>query len=200
MIIQELSETDNWKESFSFYDAQSVGRGSSGTVLAIDQDLVIKIFSEDDEGQLDFDREREIYHELQKDGVSRYIVKFLEVWEDGLVLERLRGTVRSRLREKFQLSVASRTQWLMEACKAVRFLHDKGIMHGDIGCHNFLVDKKGHVKLCDFAGSKREGETARICYEVRGQHPEYQVGQPTTRTEIFALVSFGCRAALGGLN
>jgi serine/threonine protein kinase len=191
MISQELSISDGWKVSFSFYDAQSVGRGSSGSVFAIDQDLVIKIFSEDEEGQLDFDREREIYHDLQRDGGSRYIVKFLEVWEDGLVLERLKSTLRSRLREKFQPSAALRTQWLIEACKALCFLHDRGIMHGDIGCHNFLVDKKGHIKLCDFAGSIRKGETARICYEVRGRHPEYRIGEPTPKTEIFALVSFG---------
>ena len=70
MILQDLSSNDDWKGSFSFYDAQSVGRGSSGSVLAIDQDLVIKIFSDDEEGQLDFDREREVYHDLQRDGVS----------------------------------------------------------------------------------------------------------------------------------
>jgi serine/threonine protein kinase len=189
MILQDLSSNDDWKGSFSFYDAQSVGRGSSGSVLAIDQDLVIKIFSDDEEGQLDFDREREVYHDLQRDGVSRYIVKFLEVWEDGIVLERLEGTLRCRLREKVQPSVALRTQWLVEACRALCFLHDRNIMHGDIGCHNFLVDKKGHIKLCDFAGSKRKGETARICYELRGQHPEYRSGEPTSKTEIFALVS-----------
>jgi serine/threonine protein kinase len=195
MISQGLSSNDNWKVSFSFYDAQSVGRGSSGSVFAIDQDLVIKIFSEDEEGQLDFDREREIYHDLQRDGGSRYIVRFLEVWEDGLVLERLKSTLRARLREKFQPSVALRIQWLIEACKAIWFLHDRDIMHGDVGCHNYLVDKKGRIKLCDFAGSSRKGETARICYEMRGQHPEYRIGQPTPETEIFALVSFSCALA-----
>jgi serine/threonine protein kinase len=197
MIIQSLSKYDgNWKGSFSFYDAQSVGRGSSGTVLAIDQDLVIKIFSEDEEGQLDFEREREIYYELQRDGGSQYIVRFLEVWEDGLVLERLKSTLRFHLREKSLPKFTVRMRWLVQACKALGFLHARSIMHGDVGCHNLLVDKKGHIKLCDFAGSKREGETARICYEIRGQHPEYQIGQPTTRTEIFALVSFGYTVAL----
>jgi Protein kinase domain len=195
MIIESLSKNDNWKESFSFYDAQSVGRGSSGTVLAIDQDLVIKIFSEDEEGQLDFNREREIYGDLQRDGGSRYIVKFLEVWEDGLVLERLKSTLRSRLRETSRPSVTVRMRWIVQACKALGFLHDRGIMHGDVGCHNLLVHKKGHVKLCDFAGSKREGETARICYEIRGQHPEYLIGHPTIRTEIFALVSLSFEVA-----
>jgi serine/threonine protein kinase len=195
MIIQELLSNDKWKDSFSFYDAEIVGRGSSGTVLAIDQNLVLKIFCEDDEGQLDFDREREIYNELQRDGGSRYIVNFSEVWEDGLVLERLKSTLRTRLREKSQPSLIIRQRWLVEACNALRFVHDRDIMHGDVGCHNFLVDKNGHIKLCDFAGSRRKGEAARICYEIRGQHPEYQIGEPTSKTEIFALVSLNIEAA-----
>ena len=195
MIIQDLSKNGDWKDSFSYYDAQSVGRGSSGTVLAINQDLVIKIFSEDEEGQLDFDRERSIFQDLQRDCGSPYIVKFLEVWEDGLVLERLKCTLRSRLREKSQPSLHVRLRWLIEACQALEFIHDRGVMHGDVGCHNFLVDKKGRIKLCDFAGSAREGETARICYEIRGQHPKYQIGRPTTKTEIFALVRIGCSAS-----
>ncbi|KAE9364756.1 kinase-like protein [Stipitochalara longipes BDJ] len=189
MIIQNLSRNDDWKDSFSFYDAQTIGRGSSGSVLAINQDLVIKIFSEDEEGQLDLDRERDIFHDLQRDGGSPYIVKFLEIWEDGLILERLKCNLRSRLREKSQLALQARFRWLIEACKAIEFLHNRGVMHGDIGCHNFLVDRRSHIKLCDFAGSTREGETARICYEIRGQHPEYQIGQPITKTEIFALGS-----------
>jgi serine/threonine protein kinase len=195
MIFKDISNNDDWKESFSFYDAQSVGRGSSGTVLAINQDLVIKIFSEDEEGQLDLDRERSIFQDLQRDSGSPYVIKFLEVWEDGLVLERLKYTLRFRLREKSQPSPHLRLRWLIEACKALEFIHDRGVMHGDVGCHNFLVDKKGHIKLCDFAGSAREGETARICYEIRGQHPKYQMGRPTKKMEIFALVRIGYSAS-----
>jgi len=191
MIIQNILDRDYWKDSFSFYDAQSIGRGSSGTVFAVNQNLAIKTFSEDAEGQLDFDRERSIYEDLQKYGGSPFVIKFLEVWEDGLVLERLKCSLRSRLREKSQPPLHVRLRWLVQACNALEFIHDRGIMHGDVGCHNFLVDKRGALKLCDFAGSKREGETARICYETRGQHPDYRVGQPTIKTEIFALVSFG---------
>jgi len=46
----------NWILSFDFYEAPSVGRGSSGSVLAIDEELVIKIFSEDEQGVRDFER------------------------------------------------------------------------------------------------------------------------------------------------
>jgi len=189
MTVIKPIANDGWKSWFDSYDAPSVGRGSSGTVLAIDEDLVIKTYVEDEEGQRDFDREKEIFEILQSGSCSPYIVRFFEEWESGLVLERLRGTLRSHLREKLPPAEHDKTQWIMDACKGLEFLHEKGIMHGDVGCHNFLVDYRGRVKLCDFAGSSRDGETARICYEVRGQHPDYQIGEPTVATEIFGLVS-----------
>jgi serine/threonine protein kinase len=180
---------DSWKSTFDTYDAPSVGRGSSGTVLAINKILVIKVFADDDEGQLDYDRETSIYTELQSEYQSPYIVHFIEEWQSGLVLERLDCSLRLYLRQESQHPMEKVLSWMHDACKGLEFLHSKGIMHGDVGCHNFLVNRQQHLKLCDFAGSKREGELARICYEVRGQHPTYQSGQPTRVTELFALVS-----------
>jgi serine/threonine protein kinase len=190
MILTQPLAKDHWKHSFDSYDAPIIGRGSSGYVFEIDQDLVFKEFSEDEEGQLDFERETSIYGDLQRGSGSPYITKLIEKWRDGLVLERHSCTLRSRLQEKRPFSIERRTQWVIEACKGLAFLHQNGIMHGDVGCHNFLVDKEGYIKLCDFAGSKRKGEIARVCYEVRGQHPDYRVGQPTSTTEVFSLVSF----------
>jgi serine/threonine protein kinase len=190
MVIQQSPRNENWKLSFDCYDAPIVGRGSSGTVFAIDQHLVFKSFTEDEEGQLDLERESSIYLQLQSEGFSQYIVRFVEVWEDGLVLERQGSSLRSCLRGKLQPMDKQRAQWVKETSNALAFLHKKGIMHGDVGCHNFLVDEWGHVKLCDFAGSARAGETARVCYEARGRHPDYRSGEPTPRTEIFSLVSW----------
>ncbi|PVH73776.1 kinase-like protein [Cadophora sp. DSE1049] len=181
------------KFSFDSYDAQCLGRGSSGSVFEFSEGYVIKIFSEDKEGQEDFDRERAIFSELQSQVLSRYIVYFVEAWEDGLILERLCSNLRSRLRDKNQyVKSETRQRWIVEAYRGLEFLHEKGIMHGDVGCHNYLVDHEGHIKLCDFAGSMRRGvrgETARICYEIRGQHPQYRSGEATPKTEIFALGS-----------
>jgi serine/threonine protein kinase len=179
-----------WKSTFDAYDAPSIGRGSSGSILAINKSLVIKVFADDDEGQMDLERETSIFEILQTDTRSPYIVNFIEQWQFGLVMERLECSLRTYLRQKSIQSVGKVISWVDDACKGLDFLHTKGIMHGDVGCHNFLVSEELHLKLCDFAGSKREGETARICYEVRGQHPNYQSGQPTRTTELFALVSF----------
>jgi serine/threonine protein kinase len=180
---------ERWKSTFDAYDAPSIGRGSSGSILAINQSLVIKVFADDDEGQMDLDRETSIYEILQTDTRSPYIVHFIEQWQFGLVMERLDCSLRVYLRQRSIPSTGKMISWVDDACKGLDFLHTKGIMHGDVGCHNFLVSEELNLKLCDFAGSKREGEPARICYEVRGQHPDYQSGQPTHMTELFALVS-----------
>lgn len=76
------SDPTDWKFDFDFYEARNLGKGSSGSVLEINQGLVIKIFSEDEDGQLDFERELSIYGQLQNGNQCKYIVKFLEVWEE----------------------------------------------------------------------------------------------------------------------
>lgn len=188
MSCTKLTSNDHWKFSFDSYNALSVGRGSSGTVLEIDQNLVIKTYINNDEGKRDFSREKEIFDILQKGTPSPYIVRCIEEYDEGLVLERLESTLRSRLRQQ-RTPLNVRSKWTLDCCRGLQFLHQKGVIHGDIGCHNFLVGRSNLVKLCDFAGSKIVGERARICYEVRGQHPDYQSGEPTIATEIFALGS-----------
>lgn len=185
---------EDWGASFDEFNAIRVGRGSSGKVLAVNKELVIKVFKEDDEGMLDFERERSIYEQLNRVGGSKYIVQYIGLWRDyGLVLERQAFTLRQYLRgamdQRLAIPYFVLDQWARDASEGLAFLHKNGIMHGDVGCHNFLVDDEGHIKICDFAGSKREGEEARVCYEVRSQHPRYRDHEPNRLTEIFALGS-----------
>lgn len=179
----------SWKDSFDSYEAVQVGRGSSGSVLRIDDDLVIKVFAPDEDGMLDFERERDIFEQLQFHGHSKHIVRYVEHFgEAGIVLEHLGDTLRKHLHKEASMEYQV-YRWTREACEGLAFLHDAGVFHGDVGCHNFLMDNSGGIKLCDFAGSRRDGEEARVCYEVRSQHPLYESGDCTLSTEIFALGS-----------
>lgn len=187
----ETIPKDSWKRGFSFIGATSVGHGGSGSVFAIDSARVIKVFSRDDEGQMDLERERAIYERLQSGGrLSPYILTFYEEWASGLVLERLHSTLRQHLAQlpRFATS-SSASQWIEESCNGLAFLHENGVFHSDIGCQNILLGTDNHAKLCDFAGSKIGDEDAWISYEVRSQHPDYIGKQPTEETEIFALGS-----------
>ena len=151
------------------------------------------MFADDEEGQLDLAREKEIFDTLQSSGGSDYIVKCEEQWFSGLVLERLGSTLRSLLKDFSKDAPDSHhtlaLQWSLESCKGLAFLHKHRVIHGDIGCQNILVSANGHAKLCDFAGSRIGDKDAWVAYEVRGQHPLYSGQQPKIETEIFAIGS-----------
>ena len=188
---ERIHPRDEWKTKFSFVGATWVGHGGSGSVFAIDDDRVIKLFSRDEGGQMDMERERMIYDKLQSNrNFSRHIVRFYEQWASGLVFERLGSTLRQHLMKLPQSATPSSAgQWVRESCEGLAYLHQNGVFHSDIGCQNILLDADNHAKLCDFAGSKIGDEEAWISYEVRSQHPDHVGKQPTQKTEIFALGS-----------
>lgn len=154
---------------------------------------MIKVFADDEEGQLDLAREKEIFDTLQTPIGSEYIIKCEEQWSSGLVLERLVGTLRELLNSFSKSSPDSlhpqALQWCLESCKGLAFLHKHKVIHGDIGCQNILVSTDGHAKLCDFAGSMIGDKDAWVAYEIRSQHPFHFGQQPTIATEIFAFGS-----------
>ncbi|KAG0646487.1 Serine threonine-kinase [Hyphodiscus hymeniophilus] len=189
--LPRTQNRDEWKANFSFAGSSWVGHGGSGSVFAIDDDRVIKVFSQDEEGQMDLEREWMIYDKLQSGGYSsRNVIKFYEQWASGLVLERLSCTLRQHLAKLPQCTRASSApQWIRECCEGLVYLHQNGVLHSDLGCQNILLGKDNHAKLCDFAGSKVGDDEAWISYEARSQHPDYLGSQPTQETELFALGS-----------
>jgi len=184
------SRTEDWKLTFSIVKAKSVGHGGSGSVFAIDQSKVIKVFSGDPDGQMDLKRERDIFERLQSREFSNLVVTFKGQWTSGLILERLESTLRQRLMRILPPSKPPLAlQWAQESSAAVEFVHSHDVIHGDLGCQNFMVDSDDHIKLCDFAGSRLGDLDAWISYEVRSQHPSCSGQQPTVKTDIFALGS-----------
>jgi eukaryotic-like serine/threonine-protein kinase len=94
-----------------------------------------------------------------KEGRSHYIV--LE-YIDGLSLEQL-------IRRERYLPNEMALYILYEACKALKYAHNKEVVHRDIKPANILLSKRGEVKLVDFgiatssedaeSGLTREGMT-----------------------------------------
>ncbi|KAH8594299.1 kinase-like domain-containing protein [Bisporella sp. PMI_857] len=193
---EELTET-SWKNTFSFLGLRPLGGGGSGSIFAIDDRKVIKLFPSDRQGLRDLDREEEILYLLgqnKREG-SQFIVKLLDEWGTSLVLERHVGDLRQELKK---LPDGARPpqalRWSIEVCKGLEYLHDCKVFHGDLGCQNILIDRNGQVKICDFAGSSFVDHTGKlqvswVAYEKRSQHPAQVGKQPTLETEIFALGS-----------
>ncbi|KAI1368996.1 kinase-like domain-containing protein [Xylaria arbuscula] len=93
-----------------------------------------------------------------------------------------------------KISPARRQQWAMEATEGVELLHSHGVIQGDVGPHNFLLDGDLSLKICDFSKSSLEGSQATVAPGVRYRLPSSLAGrrhiQPATIKEhLFALGS-----------
>ncbi|OIW30510.1 kinase-like protein [Coniochaeta ligniaria NRRL 30616] len=90
------------------------------------------------------------------------------------------------------ISPAQRKQWAIEAAEGVELLHSHGVIHCDIGPHNFLLDDHLSLKICDFGGSSVDGSRASVVPGVRYRAPTLagRTMQPATlKEDIFALGS-----------
>jgi serine/threonine protein kinase len=183
--------------TFSLMRSILVGSGGSANVFEVDKDRVIKVFPEDEQGRNDMEREKTIYIKLQRVGCSHHITRLLETWDSGLVLERHTGTLRQTLKKLGHVEPKLALRWSQESCKGLKYLHENGVYHGDLGCQNILLSGDKDIKICDFAGSRvqvgnnwdSDWEDAWISYEVRSQHPDYIGKQPDVESEIFSIGS-----------
>jgi len=83
-----------------------------------------------------------------KEGNSHYIV--LE-YVDGMSLDKL-------IQKRRYLSGPLALLIFLDACKALKYAHDSGVIHRDIKPANILISKKGAVKLADFGIAASENE------------------------------------------
>jgi serine/threonine protein kinase len=170
------------------YDLKTAGYGVSGLVLLLDDCTVIKIPLGSPRSINDINTERKAYSRLAKNS-SPYITKCYD-YEDprGIILERLDKTVRSRLRRGDSTPTqADVLKWAMQAARGLAFLHRRGIVQADVGCHNMLLDSKENLKLCDFSGCSIDERDASVCYEPWSQSPSVDI--PNEQSDIFALGS-----------
>lgn len=157
--------------------------GTVGKIYAIDEHHVIKVPLSGEFERRAYDREIRTYTRL---GNHERIAHF-EVQEEGLQLERgicLRDFLQSPNGSSIPLD--SKLQWAQEAADGLAYIHSKGIVHADVGCHNMILDKFGHVKFIDFAGSGIDGEAPLVCYEWCSFQPTSEIN---FSTDIFALGS-----------
>jgi eukaryotic-like serine/threonine-protein kinase len=85
------------------------------------------------------DRIVQVYDHF-KEGHSYYIV---EEYVDGISLDAL-------IRRERYLSNEAATLILYEVCRALKYAHDKQVIHRDIKPGNILLSRQGEVKLADF--------------------------------------------------
>ncbi|GMF59676.1 unnamed protein product [Phytophthora fragariaefolia] len=163
-------------------DRESFGSlSSSGPKLALQNDLDCQMFK----------REVDIWHRLHHPNIIQ-LFGACHLGDAFFVSEYARGG---------QLDIYCRDHpnevWakLHEAALGLRYLHSRGIVHGDLKCNNILIDGHGIAKLTDFGLSslnEPDSEMAPgqlVTGAIRWRAPEVlQGGHPTFASDIY---SFG---------
>ena len=163
-----------------------IAGGISGVVYKLNAFYVLKAASGFNHSHEDLDIERRIYERLRS---SHRQILYFELEPRGLILERLACPLRQLLRHfRREGKVASDGLLMVWACQVVNglwYIHSKGVLQADIGCHNLLLYISGDLKFCDFGGASIGGEEPTVDYEIRSRHPT--IRGPSVATEIFAL-------------
>ncbi len=94
-------------------------------------------------------------------------------------------------KNKNKLSELQRLKFFHQTCKAVEYLHQKGIMHRDLKPENILLDSNLNVKIADFGWSAEYQLNKRretLCGTEEYMAPEVIMRKPQTKkTDIWAL-------------
>ena len=179
---------DHWStDSFSskhYKATEFIAIGTTGTVYGIDDARVLKQCTVSGTEELEIERRAykrlgshpsiAIHHGMTEDGSI--------ILERGETLRRTYGTTRVD-----DIPLRTRLGWAKEAAKGLRYIHEKGIVQADVGCHNMILTHDNHLKFIDFAGCSIDGEVAGACYEWFSYRPS--TPEVSIQTDIFA---YGC--------
>lgn len=157
-------------------------------------------FAEDTSNR--FKREAALYEAL---GAHPHILKCMgvELMPDGeeawaLRLERApHRDLRRYIMGESPPAMGRRVRLAVDLAETLQYVHDRGIIWGDLSTRNILVFDDLHIKLCDFAGSILPGTYPDLLfmYETRycvpGPNKEYPANG-TLPMELFALGTAIC--------
>lgn len=143
-------------------------------------------------GTLQMDRywqEAQLLASLQHPNiVTIYDINRQKGW---LVMELMQGTLAERLAGR-QMDLRALKTTLAHSLRALHYLHDRGIVHGDIKPSNIMIDARRRIKLGDFGLARRvsdrdgtllKGATRYIAPEVVSE----DFGEVETSSDLYSL-------------
>ncbi len=139
--------------------------------------------------------EKRIYERLSQDGHHCGLLKYLrsETFDDGSawaihLVYASKGQLSMFLQEKRlpHKELETRIRWIKQLGHALRYIHSKNIIHGDISCNNIFLDENLNARLGDFAGSSIDGSKLSIACSDSHEPPW---SGPLEKADIFALGS-----------
>jgi cell division cycle 2-like protein len=80
--------------------------------------------------------------------------------DDGtyMVMEHMQYDLKQLMEAKTQpFSMGEIKSFMKQLLEGVKYLHDNWILHRDLKTSNILLNKDGHLKICDFGMSRQYG-------------------------------------------
>lgn len=164
--------------------------GSSGRLYTIlDRPTeVVKVPAPYEWAMRDLEIEKRVYGRLRS---HPNLIRCLGTDDYGVYLERASlGNLREYYSRGSVATLREKVQWSWDTASVLYYIHQNNIRHGDLSGRNLLLDSKRTIRLCDFAGSFIDGESATIWAESGFRHPdENEYKTPTIQGELHALGS-----------
>ncbi len=176
-----------------------LGVGSFGEVwaavqLRTGQHVAIKFFRR---SGLDFDYLRLEVARLREVASHPFVVGLLDADLEHdppfYVMPLLARSLDDELRPPLKTAVS----WIQQLATALRYLHDKGVLHCDLKPSNVLLDEERRVRLSDFGQSRSQNEKSGA-FGTLGFMPPEQVRAEAVPDVSWDVYSFGatCYALL----
>ncbi len=176
---------------------KEIGRGGMSVVyLAVSNDQLqqyraIKIVKYEMIAGDSVLHEARILKDLEHDGIPRVI----EIYNDAeakqlyLIQEYVAGMNLKRVRAiSGKISEVVLLKWFKELATILSYIHDRGVIHGDIKPENIMLTKEGKLKLIDFGISFNDKNKAKRAYSNYYASPEQHSGEKIdVRSEVYSL-------------
>lgn len=99
--------------------------------------------------------------------------------------------LRGSLHEAREFDTARALVWFQEIASALRYCHEKGLLHCDLKPSNVMLDEEGHVRLVDYGQSRSKGDKSVTWGTLGFMAPEQAVlggeSVPSVRWDVYSL-------------
>lgn len=161
-----------------------MGQGSYGQVwsalqLSTQQPVAIKLLT-----QFSLELEREV-ERLRQVSEHPYVVGLLDANLDHqppflvmpLLQRSLSGAV-GRAQDHPKISLSQMVTWLEQAAGALRYVHNRGLLHCDLKPANLLIDSNGDLRVADFGQAFLENDLDQRLGTLFYMPPEQALLEP----------------------